>query len=233
MSKLQKIIEAWRPSLEQMLTSPAFAKIRSGELSAAEYSAILRQVYHQVREHPQAMGVFTSRLRGDRGRAMVKTILKHAVSETGHDELAIADLRALGVDVADIRSERPLPATTAILGFMHYQLDHANPIGFLGYIFHLEFTPTAVGPDLMRSLAAAGIPEEAQTFIRDHAEIDVAHNKLMERYVEDLVQTEEDLEAVCWVARATARLYSQMFDDAIGTVQGTNREVASMLATRT
>jgi len=218
MKKLDLILSAWRPAMEEMLTSPAFSRVTAGELSAAEYGAILRQIFHQVREHPQAMGVFTSRLRSDRRRAMVKTLLKHAVSEAGHDDLAIADLEALGEDVSTIRSERPLPSTAAIVAFMHYQLEHENPIGFLGYMLHLEFLPTAIGPALMRALSKAGIQEQAQTFLRDHAEIDVGHNRLMENYVEHLVLTDEDLDAVCYVARATAHLYARMLDDAITTV---------------
>ena len=217
MSPFERILAAWRPALDAMLRSRAFSRMAEGELTADEYAAILRQVFHQVREHPQALGVFTSRLRGDRQRAQVKTLLKHALSEAGHDELALDDLAALGVDVSGIRAERPLPATSALVAFMHYQLEHENPIGFLGYLFHLEFTPTAVGPALMHALSTAGIREDAQSFLRDHAEIDVGHNKLMERYVDELVQSEEDLEAVCWVARSTAALYAHMVDDAIAT----------------
>ncbi len=124
---------------------------------------------------------------------MIKTLLKHAVSEAGHDDLAVADLATMGEDVSRIGTERGLPATVTLVAFMHYQLEHQNPIGFLGYLFHLELTPTAIGPSLMHSLQSAGIPDNALSFIRDHAEIDIGHNSLMERYVTELVQTEEDI----------------------------------------
>lgn len=220
MNTFERIHAAWIDAYESMMTrSVAFRRMAAGTMTRSEYCAILRQIFHQVREHPQALGVFSSRLRGDAARALVPMILKHASSEAGHDDLAVEDMRTLGVDVSRIRSERPLPTTSAILGFMHYQLSHENPIGFLGYIFHLEFLPTRAGAALMRALESAGIPPEAQTFLRDHAEIDVAHNKLMERYVSTLVRDEADLEAVCYVARATAHLYGQMFDDAIAEVR--------------
>ncbi len=215
--KMDAIKTEWRAAFDQMMSGKALSKMANATMTKQEYAAILRQIFHQVREHPQALTLLAAKLKGD-SRMMVKTLMRHAISEVGHDLLAINDLRALGEDVSSLPSERPLPETAATLGLMYYLLEHQNPLSFLGYLFHLEFTPTAVGAHLVNSLKAAGIPQEALTFIHDHAEVDVGHNKAMEGYVDVLVQTDDDLESVIYAARASARVYGTMLDAAIDNV---------------
>ena len=214
MKKMEIIKNAWLEAYQEMAQMKPFQMLRSGELTKEHYIAMLRQIFHQVREHPQALAMMSVRLRGDQ-RDMIGTILRHAVSEVGHDNLALKDMAVLGVNIEDISSERPLPSTSAILGFMYSLLNYDNPVSFLGYLFHLEFLPTHAGAGYMEALLKAGVPAEAMTFIQDHAKIDVAHNQLMEKYVGKMVQTEDDLESVIYAARTTAILYGRMHEEAI------------------
>jgi pyrroloquinoline quinone (PQQ) biosynthesis protein C len=217
LKKIEIIKNAWLEAYQEMAQMKPFQLIKNGDLTKEHYIAILRQIFYQVREHPQALAMMTVRFRGDQ-REMVNTILRHAVSEVGHDKLALKDMEVLGVDTSEIPSERPLPSTSAILGFMHSLLNYHNPISFLGYLFHLEFLPTYAGEIYVDALLKAGIPLNATTFIQDHAEIDVAHNKLMEKYIGEMVHTEDDLESVIYAAKATAILYGRMLEEAIDSV---------------
>jgi hypothetical protein len=192
----------------------AMQRIVGGDIGIAHYKSILRQIFHQARENPQLQALAAVRFRGGQ-RESIKRFFQHATSEIGHDKLALADLAVLGEDVANIPAERPHPATAALTAFAFHHVEYSNPIGYLGYLFHLEFTPTQDGALYMDRLRSLGVPDEAMTFLAEHATVDVAHNKLMERYAEDLIRTEDDFDAVVYVMRATGYLYGEMLRAAI------------------
>ena len=105
----------------------------AGELNTAHYAALMREIYFHTRENPQIQALATVYFRGSQ-RTMVKPFLRHAISEVGHDQLALKDIKALGYDVTTIPTEQPLPATTAITAFPFYQITNLNPVGYLGYL---------------------------------------------------------------------------------------------------
>lgn len=216
MNALNSIRQAWQIALHDTLDQPVFRRMLTGELSAEEYAAILRQIAIQVARHPDAMARLAENWTDDR-RSTTKALLGHAKSESGHDELARRDIRALALPSESLPSDRELPATRTILAYMESLLDSGSPVAFLGYVFHLEFLPTAVGAALLRGLELAGIPRSAMTFIAEHREVDVAHNRLMERYLTELVRTDEELKEVIDAAVETARLYAEMLEEAAHT----------------
>ena len=143
---------------------------------------------------------------------------RHAVSEIGHDELALADYAACGGDPAPVRIENPHPATSAVTGFAFHQIYNMNPVGYLGYLFFLEFLPTSVGKGMMAKLREVGVPDNAFTFLQDHVTVDVGHNKAMERYCELAVLDNSDLESAIYALRATGYLYTRMLEAAASYV---------------
>jgi pyrroloquinoline quinone (PQQ) biosynthesis protein C len=216
MTKMNYIKQEWAKGFDHMKKSRAFEKIQQQTITPEEYKRILTQTFHQVKEHPQALARLTSKFRGEK-RAFVKEILRHSLSEVNHDLLALEDIKSLGYDNSNIPKQEPLPCTQAILGYLNQLIDGPIPIAMLGYLFHFEFTPTVTGNNVMESLKLAGIPEVAMTFISDHATIDISHNKLMAKYVEKLIETDEELKAVALAAKTSAVLYAHMLSDAIDT----------------
>jgi hypothetical protein len=178
-------------------------------MTVDHYKAYLRQTYHYTRDNPQIQALATVYFRGE-DRSLVKMFYKHAISEIGHDEMALNDLAAMGEDVTNIRRENPLPSTVALNAFIFYQIYNRNPIGYLGYLFFLEFLPTASGPAYMRMLEKAGVPRSAMTFLHEHATVDEHHNKLMEHYAAALIRNDADRDAVIYAMRATGNLYAAM-----------------------
>lgn len=213
MKKIEIIKAEWKKALAEMHDAPAFSRILRGELELKHYKSLLKQIALHARENPQIQAFATAFFRGEQ-RQMVKMFFKHATQEIGHDQLALDDLKVLGEDVSQVPFERPLPATSAMIAYAFYQIQFRNPIGYLGYLFHLEFMPTSSGFGYMEALKKAGVPESAMSFIHEHATVDIAHNKLMEEYVDELIQTEEDLQEVIYAARVTARLYERMLEEA-------------------
>jgi hypothetical protein len=208
----------WKTSFAEMASTPGFQKISNGTLTIEEYKAILKQIYFYTRETPQFIALMTLHWRGNQ-RKVIGNMLRHAASEFGHEHLALNDLKVLGEDVSTIPFERPLPATSAMIGYSFYQVQHANPIGFLGYLFHLEFMPTTSGKSYMKALENIGVPKDAMTFIDEHSVVDMGHNKLMESYFNSLEITEDDMDEIVYAAKVAASLYAKIISEAIQSVK--------------
>ncbi|MEP7343479.1 MAG: iron-containing redox enzyme family protein, partial [Acidobacteriota bacterium] len=114
--------------------------------------------------------------------------------------------------------ERPLPETSALIGFSFYLIEYLNPVSYLGFVFHLEYLPTHFGEQYAKGLLSAGVPPAAMTFIGEHVEADVGHNRLMAEYVEHLLATERDVEDMIYAMRVTSNLYAKVFEAAFRSV---------------
>lgn len=193
--------------------SPAMQTILKGNLTLDHYKSYLCQTYHYTKDNPQLQSLATVYFQGS-DRKFVRMFYKHAISEIGHDELALNDLKALGVNIDKVRVENPLPSTVALNAFAFYQIYNRNPIGYLGYLFFLEFLPTSSGSRYMDLLEKAGVPREAMTFVAEHTNVDIYHNRMMEKYVAGLILTDSDLESVIYTLRGTGKLYSDMLQSA-------------------
>ena len=196
------------------MASAPMQHVASGSVSAAEYRSFMKQIYYVVRENPQLQAVSTAYFRGHQ-RSVVRQFYQHAVSEVDHDQLALNDFETMGGDGKAIPYLNPLPCASAMTGFAYYQIYNLNPVGYLGYLFFLEFLPTQAGGVLSEVLLGAGIPANAMTFIRDHIEIDEAHNRLMKVYAERLLQSESDLASAQYAVMTTGYLYEQLLAAAI------------------
>ena len=211
---LNEIQARFEPSLSEFMNSNPVNALMRGDMSVNQYRSILRQMFHHTRENPQLQALATVYFRG-RQRDMIRSFYRHASSEIGHDQLALNDFTTLGGDPEGVPYENPLPATSALLAYGFYQIYNLNPLGYLGYLFFLEFTPTQSGGALMDSLRNIGVTDSAMTFLRDHTEIDVGHNKMMEKYVENLVRSDADIDAIAYAMQTTGYLYAKMLEQAM------------------
>ena len=211
---LERLGSAFILVMQEFSTSPAIKRLHTGNFDARHYGSILRQIYHYTRDNPQIQALAAVRFRGN-DRSMVRMFFRLASSEIGHDQMALNDLSGLGEDISRIPFENALPATAAFNAFAFHQIQYGNPIGYLGYLYFLEFLPTSSGQAYMDQLASLGIPRSSMTFLLEHATVDVHHNQLMARYVSGLIHNEADFEAVRYAMRVTGRLYADMLIAAI------------------
>lgn len=211
---LDRLKERFQPALSEFLGSAPIRRLVAGQMTSAEYRAIMREVFHHTRENPQMQALAAVYFRG-RQRDMVRPFFAHAASEIGHDQLALNDFVTLGGDGSMVPYQNPLPATTALLAYGFYQIYNLNPLGYLGYLYFLEFTPTQTGDGMMTALSRVGVPDAALTFLKDHTVIDQGHNKMMARYIGALVKTEQDVDCVAYAMKTTGYLYAQMMQAAI------------------
>lgn len=199
--------------LAQFNQSRAMQRLYAGQMSVDHYKSYLRQTFHYTKDNPQIQALATVYFRGS-DREFVRMFYKHATSEVGHDMLALNDLVALGEDVSQIKGENPLPDTIALNSFVFWQIYNGDPIGYLGYLFFLEFLPTSSGKSYMALLEKAGVPREAMSFLLEHATVDVGHNRLMQKYAEGLIRDERDFETIVYAMKVTGWLYANMLEGA-------------------
>lgn len=214
MGLTDRIVDGANKSVEEFMLSPTVRLLQERAFTRAHYSSCLREIYHYVRENAGLQMLAAARLRGP-GRRIFKKFCKHAVSEIGHEELAVKDLLALDYDVSQLRYENPLPTTVALNAFPLWQITYRNPVGYLGCLLFLEWLPTHGGNAMMGMLREVGIPDHAMSFLADHAEIDVAHNALMREYLEVAVTTHAEAEAVLYCTRGMGSLYAAMLSGAV------------------
>lgn len=213
MSYMEAILREFDEALADFNDSRPMKRLAARDIDLDHYKSLLRQIFHHARENPQIQALATVYFRGPQ-RDVIKHFYRHAASEIGHDQLALNDLASLGEDVSAIPAEDPLPATTALIGFPFYQIQNLDPVGYLGYLFFLEFTPTRAGGRYIETLEAVGVPPEALSFLEEHRTADQGHNKLMERYVEKLVSDDDGLRSVIYAMKVTGKLYARMVEEA-------------------
>ena len=209
MSKYELVKKEFDKILTELLNDPVYKKILSGDINKKFYINFIVQSGLLAGHNPQIQAYATMHFKGSQ-KELVKGFLKHAASECGHDQLAYNDAVTCGLTSYDVKTIKPYYETTSLTALPLYMIQFVNPVAYLGYLFYLEFLPTAIGLDVMPVLQKIGVPQDALTFIHDHATIDVGHNKLMVDYVEKLIVTEQDYTDVLYTMRTTAYLHTLM-----------------------
>jgi len=205
----QRLVSDWNVAYAKLSKSPAMQRLEKGDLKLEHYKGYLQETYHHAGINPQIQAYCSMFLKGN-PREVVAQFYKHATSEIGHDLLALNDLCALGGNREAVIHSKPLPQTLGLNAFVTHYIQFHNPIGYLGYLFHLEFMPTQKGPSYLHKLESMGIPKTALSFLEEHATVDVAHVKLMENYFKKLVDKEEIYQHVKYVMEATCELHGLM-----------------------
>ncbi|MEZ0390717.1 MAG: iron-containing redox enzyme family protein [Pseudobdellovibrionaceae bacterium] len=145
--------------------------------------------------------------------------IEHLAEEKGHDRMLLNDLKILGRPL-----EAELPATRAFYGSQYYQIEHVNPVSFLGYILFLEALAITFGKE---TLAKASTTTKALTFLKLHAEEDEGHLESAYQIISGLPPG--DQKAIVENLKMSARSYEAMLQDlhALGSVQTHSKKKAA------
>lgn len=229
MTPFEDLSVAWVSVEQRFMDSRPMKRLFAGDLTAVNYAAYLRETYFYTRENPQIQALATAWFRGE-DRQMVKPFLRHALSETGHDALALADLKALGWKIESIPEERPLASTTPLISFPFYAIQYRSPLSYLGYLFFLEFLPTSRGAEIVAALSGIGVPSGAMSFLDEHRSIDVHHNRMMKEYAAAMLRSAADVDEVVYCMEVTGALFAQMLDGAFESADRTETICLQSLA---
>ena len=214
MSNFEIMKKVWAEAMQEVTQqNPWMARLQKGDVQLCHYKGFLLETYLNTGLNPQLQAFSTMYFKGN-PRSIIRKYFQHAISEIGHDLMAKSDLMNLGVPEEVILQAKPQPETEAILGYFTYLVQFRSPLCYLGYLFHLEFSPTTNGMKYIEMLKQKGIPENALTFLHEHATVDIQHNKLMESYVSQLLNTPEELQLVVDAIRAAVKLHSHVLASA-------------------
>lgn len=191
MSFFDNAVEIWNSKMQQLSQGQWNKRLATGELGLPHYKGFLIETYHNAGLNPQLQGYASLFIKG-RPRNVVKKFFQHAISEIGHDVLALNDLGILGVDRESVIESRPQPETSAFFANTVYNIQTKGPTAYIAYLFHLEYTPTKNGPSIIQMLSTKGIPHSAMTFLEEHSTVDINHLKLMSSYMDEFLKTSED-----------------------------------------
>lgn len=214
--KLVKALDREVVQLSQRLEAHAAARrLSDGTIDRAGYARYLTQTYQYVRWTAPLLARGAERLQ-ELGRypALAELFAVKAREEMGHEDWALADLRALGEDIVAIQLEAPSAAVSAYVAWNSLIVESGSPTAFLGTAYVLESLSIRHGAEVVSNLcrhSAIRRIEGAVSFLRGHAGADVGHMEQLGALLAQ-VDDERDQVAILLSARVTATLYEGLFD---------------------
>ena len=197
--------------LEGITATPIVANVLSGDADRQAYTRYLTNVWHYAQHSSIVIGLAGSRC--VTGHPELATyLLHHAQEELGHDQWALDDLAALGVQEEEVRASRPVVSCAAMIGYEYYVAGVANPVGLFGWLYVLEAMGDDLGGMAAKALGGALNLEQGLKFLAGHGEADVEHTRDIIAQIEQHIDG-PDLADVQHVADVVADLYVRMFQE--------------------
>lgn len=214
MNLIQKLNQTTDGLLRDLAAEPFAARLLAGSVSIDEYASFLEQTYLYVRHTRPLLRRAARRLSEEVGRPDLKELFERkAGEEDGHEEWALADLRAIGRPADESRRASPTPAVSAYIAWNSFTVEHGSPIAFLGTAYVLEALSAARAAETVKNLVAySGIPniERAVVFLRGHADADTDHIEQLGRNLTALARSPLDHESVLLSAVITRATYAKL-----------------------
>lgn len=114
----------------------------------------LASAYHLTHLVPQLMAEaargFAANNRGD----LQNWALEKAAEETGHDLLALKDIKSLGYDAEAVVKMLKPPAAMALMDYFTRSVRDSNPIDCIGYAYTMERLSLSIGEDYIQKVDA-------------------------------------------------------------------------------
>lgn len=193
-----------------LLTSSRLVRtIREGRITPALYAAYLLETYHYTRHNAknQALAGVVAASADPR---YMKFCFAHASEETGHELMALHDMKSVGAVFDPIPP--PLPATDVLIAYLYWISATGDPVQRLGYSFWAETSYAFIMPVIKKVQEDLGLKPAQMTFFLSHAQIDEAHAAEVRRMVVESCGTERQWEAVATVMEVSLEQTGRMMD---------------------
>lgn len=196
---------------EAIGATPAVKAVLEGNASPAVYRHYLSNVWHYAQHSGTVIAIAGARCVLTHP-PLAAYLLHHAQEELGHDVWALQDLEVMGVDEADVRKSRPLPACAAMVGYEYYLAAHANPVSLFGWLFVLEAMGDDLGHVVARRVREALNVDQGVKFLAGHGEADEEHTREIIEQIETNIGP-ADMADVHHVADVVGALYIRLFEE--------------------
>jgi pyrroloquinoline quinone (PQQ) biosynthesis protein C len=150
------------------------------------------QVYHYAYYTSRSLALAGANLFNTDTRLM-HHFFEHAMEETGHELMALNDLRELGIPIEDARKQMPpaLPATEALIAYVRHLSTGPIPYKSLGYHYWIEQPYQHIIPFMKTLQSNMGLNDKQMTFYFQHLNIDQKHGTEMQKIVSRVCTSEE------------------------------------------
>ena len=180
------------------------------------YATFLTQVYYYTSHTARNQALVGSNLANTHVKYM-QFCFEHALEETGHELMALHDLKAMGVPIVDVDKDMPpmLPATELLVSYLYWVSVQGNPLQRLGFSYWAERSYGVMGHIIDTMVEQLGLDKKQMTFYFNHSDIDDKHAKDVENILLVTCNTVADWKAVYRVAETTIDVSMQMMDQSI------------------
>ena len=137
---------------------------------------------------------------------------RHILEESGHDEWILDDAEVLGIQRRFLLERMPKRTALQLVGSQYYWIHHYNPIAMLGYIAVMEGTPPET--EFIEDVARRNkLPMEAFSSFLLHAKIDPTHRADLDRLLDNLPLSKEQLGLIGLSAAQTIQYLAEVLTD--------------------
>jgi len=131
-----KIDEILAKTWKDIMKKPEALRLltKAASIDRRIYALYLVQIYSWANHVARSLGLAGANTY-IRNQEFMSFAFSHGIEEAGHELMAVNDLRALGVPLAEDLSNMPppLPRTEALIGYINWVVTHENPIRSLGF----------------------------------------------------------------------------------------------------
>ena len=216
--ELAKLDQLIKEKFDRYLSQPDIMQflIQFAGADKRPYATFLTQVYHYTFHTARNQALVGVNLSNTHIKYM-KFCFEHALEETGHELMALHDLKAMGLPINDVESDMPpiLPATELLVSYLYWVSIQGNPIQRLGFSYWAERSYGVVGQVVESMAETLKLDKKQMTFYFNHSDIDDKHAKDVENILIITCKTKEDWKAVNKVASTTIDVSLEMMSQCI------------------
>lgn len=199
---------------QHLLSTPPLRFLAGTSLRAPHYASMLREIWHHAQQTPRLQTLALGAFREEQREAL-RPLFAAGGCAGVDSSLLTSDLQALGISGYRAAASTPLATTTAFTAFVHYQLSESDPVGYLGYVWFMNFMPRRLRPLLIAQIDREAIPPNAARFALGVSEVRRTNDdQLVERFRE-LVRKPRELSIIVHTVRASGVLFASLLAGAI------------------
>lgn len=197
----KRIDTTWADVLE---SSPLIRAINSGEFTKELYMIYMIETYHYTSHN--ACNQALAGISHPENPVFMKFCFDHAADESGHELMALHDLRSFANVAEEISLPAPLPATEVLISYLYWVSQHGNPYRRLGYSFWAESSYQYINPVVEKVKQQLGLRDGQLTFFMAHSVIDQAHADEVRDITKRVAKHQADWDAIAETAEVSLRL---------------------------
>jgi len=214
-------IEAELQKLEHLKTaawqrffasSPLVKRLESGRFDERLYALYLIETFHST-SHDARNQALVAVCLPTQDATYMRYCFRHALEETGLEQMALHDLSTLSVVARGMPIPPPLPDTEVLIAYLYWMAQHGNPVRRLGYSFWAESSYGLIDGILRHLREKLKLQPGQMTFLGEHhPRIDDVHAEQVRRILGQIARTRDDWDSVAKVLETSLRLTHRVLD---------------------